>query len=144
MQIIAPETETDFSLYYDLRWRILRAPWQQPLGSERDELETHSWHRMACLHNRIPIGVARLHLNAEHQAQIRYMAVEDGARGQGVGRALTEALEMQALKLSVQEIVLHARENCIAFYERQGYQVVEPSHTLYGSIPHHLMRKILA
>lgn len=143
MQIIAPETEEDFRLYFDLRWRILRAPWHQPVGSERDELETHSWHRMACRHERIPVGVARLHLNSAQQAQIRYMAVEAAQRGQGIGRALTQALEQQALKLAVQEILLHAREQSVAFYERLGYQVVQPSHTLYGSIHHHLMRKTL-
>lgn len=144
MDIIAPQTEEDFRLYFDLRWRILRAPWQQPPGSERDELETQSWHRMACLHVRTPVGVARLHLNSAQQAQIRYMAVEEAARGQGIGHALTQALEEQAFKLNAQEIILHARDSCVGFYERMGYQVVAPSHTLYDSIHHHLMRKTLS
>lgn len=143
MRILIPETKVDFARYYDLRWRILRAPWGQPRGSERDDLEVHSWHRMACLSGRIPAGVARLHLNSAAQAQIRYMAVEPDCRNQGIGTALAQALETQARQLGVAEIVLHARDGTLEFYARLGFEVTGPAHTLYGSIRHHALRKRL-
>ena len=143
MQILTPDTEADFTRYFDLRWRILRAPWDQPRGSERDALEDQCWHRMACQDDRIPIGVARLQRNSPEQGQIRYMAVEPAWRGRGVGRALAEELELQARALGMNEIVLDAREESVAFYRRLGYGIVGPSHTLFGTIRHSAMRKRL-
>ena len=59
MQIISPKTEEEFEKYYELRWRILRKPWNQPLGSERDDDEDNSFHLMAIENNKT-LGVARL------------------------------------------------------------------------------------
>lgn len=141
MQILTPESEQDFEHYFALRWRLLRQPWGQARGSERDAWEDCSWHRMACLEGRLPIAVARLHLNSPQQAQLRYMAVEPAYRGRGIGRALTWALEQQAVELGVQEIILHARATAVDFYQRLGYQQQAASHVLYGDIQHYLMHK---
>jgi predicted GNAT family N-acyltransferase len=54
-----------------------------------------------------------------------------------------EYLEAAARQQGLTEIVLHARELAVPFYQRLGYTVVTPSHTLFGSIPHFLMRKNL-
>lgn len=143
MQILIPTTEDDFARYFDLRWRILRAPWNQPRGSERDAFEDQSWHRMACLEERIPVGVARLQRNSADQGQIRYMAVEPSQRRHGIGTALVNALETQALALAMTEIVLDAREESVDFYCGLGYEVVGPAHTLFGTIRHSRMRKRL-
>jgi ribosomal protein S18 acetylase RimI-like enzyme len=53
------------------------------------------------------------------------------------------ALETQAKAMGLTEIVLHSRESAVGFYGRLGYAVVESSHTLFGVIPHFLMRKQL-
>jgi N-acetylglutamate synthase-like GNAT family acetyltransferase len=143
MRILTPVTDEDFARCFDLRWRILRAPWDQPRGSERDAIEHRCWHRMACMDDRIPIGVARLQRNSSEQGQIRYMAVEPAWRGHGAGRALVDALEAQARTLGLNEIVLDAREESVAFYQRLGFAVVGPSHTLFGTIHHSAMRKRL-
>lgn len=143
MRILTPETDEDFARYFDLRWRILRAPWGQPRGSERDALDDTSWHRMACLSGRIPVGVVRLQFNTLTQAQLRYMAVEPACRRRGVGAALAAALEQSARLQGAVEIVLDARDEAVGFYRRMGYEVVGPAHTLYGSIHHQAMRKCL-
>lgn len=143
MQILVPETPEDFARYFDLRWRILREPWGQPRGSEQDDLESSSWHRMACLERRMPIGVARLHLNTPSQAQIRYMAVEKAHRGLGIGAALVKSLEEQAKQAGAKEILLHAREETLGFYTHLGYQIIGPSHTLFGTIRHQALVKRL-
>ena len=36
MKVLEPKTKEDFKKYYDLRWRILRKPWNQPRGSEKE------------------------------------------------------------------------------------------------------------
>jgi len=41
------------------------------------------------------------------------------------------------------EINLNLREDAVQFYRHNGYQVLRPSHTLFGVIPHFEMRKRL-
>ena len=42
--LVAPISGADWIKYFDLRWRVLRAPWDQPRGSERDDREDTSIH----------------------------------------------------------------------------------------------------
>jgi len=137
-----PETKKEFEACYDLRWRVLREPWQQPRGSEKDELENKSIHIMACDENNNVIGVGRLHFNNETEAQIRYMAVVPEYEKQGVGTLILEALEEKA-KQQCNIIVLDARENAIGFYQKKDYELLEKSHLLFGSIQHYRMEKNL-
>ena len=44
INIKEPVTEEEFEQYYILRWRILRQPWNQPRGSEKDDKENKSIH----------------------------------------------------------------------------------------------------
>ena len=143
MRIVTPTSAEDFARYFDLRWRVLRSPWEQPRGSERDEQEDRSWHFMVCIDDRIPVGVARLHLNSPDQAQIRFMAVEPAWQRKGVGSALVRAIETQAHELAVTEIVLHARKDTVGFYRSMGYEVTGTGHVLFGAIAHTTMRKLL-
>lgn len=138
-----PESTTDFEKYYDLRWRVLRAPWDQPRGSERDEFEERAEHVMAHDTNGRLLGIGRFHLTSEREGQIRYMAVEPDARGSGVGRAIAERLESIAKSRRVQRIVLNAREEAVGFYERLGYAVQGPGPTLFGNLQHYVMSRLL-
>jgi len=36
--ILRPLSKEDFELMYNLRWKILRKPWHQPKGSEKDDI----------------------------------------------------------------------------------------------------------
>jgi hypothetical protein len=76
-----PETPEQFDEYFELRWRVLRAPWHQPRGSERDELNASADHVSVYDVNKRLIGVGRLHLNNATEAQIRYMASEEAFGG---------------------------------------------------------------
>jgi len=143
MQISSPASEEEFLAYYDLRWSVLRAPWQQPRGSEKDaEDEAASTvHLMVRTAEGRVLAVGRLSASSPDRAQIRYMAVASEHRGRGLGRAVLQALEDRALRLGWRRIELHARSGAVAFYEANGYRVVAPSHTLFGTIQHFLMTK---
>jgi GNAT superfamily N-acetyltransferase len=138
-----PQTDSELEQYYDLRWRILRAPWQQPRGSERDEYESKAIHAMAIDDEDKVIGAARLHQIDKACAHIRYMAVDEAVQSQGVGKALLHYLEKRANALGIQVIKLNARENSVGFYSKQGYVVTGPGHILYGQIMHRKMQKVL-
>ena len=70
MQLTSPVSEADYNAYYELRWKILRAPWNQPRGSERDDREADSTHLMVVEGNGAVAGVGRLHFNGISEAQI--------------------------------------------------------------------------
>jgi ribosomal protein S18 acetylase RimI-like enzyme len=139
--VTEPTSPKDFELYYDLRWRILRKPWNQPKGSEKDELEDQSIHIMVCNEERIPAGVGRAHFNSLDEAQIRYMAVEEKLQGKGIGTLILNELERKIIEKGSGYIVLNARDNAIKFYERHGYKIVKEAHVLFDAIPHYKMIK---
>jgi len=120
MKILIPSSKEDFQRYYELRWRILRKPWNQPLGSERNELDDTSYHVMICEKDRIPLGIGRLHFNNTCEAQIRYMAVDDGYQQKGAGSIIVNALEKYAKEKGAHYIILNARENAVHFYIKNG------------------------
>jgi predicted GNAT family N-acyltransferase len=137
-----PETAEEFKQYLDLRWRVLRAPWGEPQGSEADELEDQCFHVMAKLDEKIT-GVGRLQYNSNSEAQIRYMAVEKAHEGNQIGRMIVDALEQEARNRNISSIVLDAREPAVGFYEKLGYSIEKKSYLLFDEIQHFRMRKRL-
>ena len=144
MKIIEPSTSKEFKKYYNLRYEVLRKPWGQPMGSERDKREETSIHRMIVDENSGDVlAVGRLQFNSIHEAQIRYMAVADKFQGKGLGSQLISVLEDVARGKGIQRIILSARENSLQFYKNNGYEIIEKTHLLFGKIQHWLMRKEL-
>ena len=139
----SPESDEEWQAYYDLRWRLLRAPWQQPHGSERDELDNTAIHRIAIDHNTHIFAIGRLHINDNMTGHIRYMAVEEGSRRHGLGTQILRALETAAQEQACKTIHLHARETAVPFYNYHGYTTVEKSHVLFDEIQHYLMQKYI-
>jgi len=143
MYITEPSTADEFQQYYELRWKILREPWRQPRGSERDELERSSRHIMVVDNHRAVIAVGRLQLNSIREAQIRYMAVAVEQQRKGVGTRLLVALEQRAIDLGAACIVIDARESALRFYRKHGYEPQGPGHMLFNSIAHVRMKKVI-
>ncbi len=142
MQLSQPETAEEFAQYYELRWRILRKPWGQARGSEQDMEEASGYHLMA-RDGQQTIGVARLQFPGDDAAQLRYMAVANDWQKKGVGREIVQHMEGVARQQGARHLFLHARDNALGFYQKLGYEIVEPSYLLFGSIQHYKMQKIL-
>lgn len=140
-QLKSPQTAAEWQAYYQLRWQVLRAPWQQPFGSEQDELEAQSMHLMLVADGEIA-AIGRLHSLDSCTAQVRYMAVADAWHGQGAGAIILQGLEQQATALGIKAIVLNARESAIGFYEKQGYRRLAAAPSQFG-INHQRMQKTL-
>jgi GNAT superfamily N-acetyltransferase len=140
MTVRPPQTPEEFEKYYRLRWKILRAPWNQPEGSEKDDFEKQSIHIIAFENDEV-IGVGRVHFNSSSEAQLRYMAVDEQWQGKGIGKLILDELERRVVEQGANKIILHARDNAVKFYEMNGYEVHKPSHRLFGSIQHYLMEK---
>ncbi|MDQ3117252.1 MAG: GNAT family N-acetyltransferase [Verrucomicrobiota bacterium] len=139
----SPLTPAEWADYFDLRWRILRAPWDQPRGSERDEAEETSEHLMIADPDYRPLAVGRLHFNSSAEAQVRYMAVEPSARGQGLGGRILEEFERRARAAGAASIILNAREDAQRFYQNHGFKTIGPAPTIFDAVKHVRMRKDL-
>lgn len=137
-----PESPEEFKQYYRLRWRILRAPWGEPEGSEVDEIEDQCFHIMATDNQQV-VGVARLQYNSTAEAQIRYMAVDSTYEGNGIGRMMADALERAARQRNIDTLILDAREPAVGFYQQLGYSVEARSYVLFNEIQHYRMKKQL-
>jgi len=140
----SPKTAEEFEQYYQLRWQVLRQPWGQALGSERDSLEKESFHRMVVDENNKVLAVGRLEKTSQYSGQVRFMAVCQSAQGQGLGRQIIESLEHQAKKLGITDLTLNARENALSFYHKLGYTSKGFSHLLFDEIKHFTMSKELS
>jgi GNAT superfamily N-acetyltransferase len=135
-----PESPEEFKSYFNLRYRLLRAPWGEPEGSEVDEMENQCFHIMA-MDCQKTIAVGRLQYNSADEAQIRYMAVEKEYEGNGIGRIIVNALEQQARGRNVGTVILHAREPAVGFYQKLDYKIEKKSYVLFNEIQHYRMTK---
>ncbi len=143
IEIRAPKNQQEWDKYYQLRWEVLRKPWNQPIGSEKDTSEDTSIHFMALNEQNEILGVCRLQKNSETEGQIRFMAVSKNAQGKGIGKLLIKAAEKKAIELGINTIILQARENAVPFYISCKYEIVEKTFVLFDTIQHYLMTKKL-
>ena len=142
MKIIEPNSSAEFEQYYNLRYEVLRKPWLQPKGSEKDDGDKSSIHRMIIDEsNGKAVAVGRLQFNTSEEAQIRYMAVSDNYQLKGYGNIIVKTLEDIALNKRIRNIILQARENALKFYWKNGYEIIEKSYLLFDEIQHWLMVK---
>ena len=141
-KIITPASASDFNNYYLLRWELLRKPWNQIKGSEKDEQEEISVHRMAIINNKV-IAVGRLHFIDKTTAQIRYMAVDKNFEKQGIGKAIYSSLEEAARNKNIKLMILNAREMAIGFYQKLGFTLTRKTYLLFNEIQHFEMQKHL-
>jgi GNAT superfamily N-acetyltransferase len=139
----APVGARQLAEYFEFRWQLLRAPFGLPRGSEQDELDAGSAHVTARDAADHLIGVGRLHMNSASEAQLRYMAVAESHRRQGVGRAIVAALEAMAIAGGASRMVLDARAEFLDFYTALGYAVAGPGPTKFGTLVHVRMEKPL-
>ncbi len=127
MRITEPSTADEFAGYYALRWKILRAPWKQPRGSEQDDVEDSCHHLMVVDDDDRIVAVGRLQFNNIREAQINYMAVAVSAQRRVAGSRM----------------VLDAREQALRFYRKHDHAMPGPGHTLFNTVTHIQMTKTL-
>jgi predicted GNAT family N-acyltransferase len=91
-----------------------------PREEELDEHDDTAVHCVAYVDGR-PVGAGRLIVSGD-EAKIGRMAVLREHRGDGVGRAVLEALEREGRTRGVRRFRLSAQLHAAPFYERAGYR----------------------
>ena len=138
----SPVSESDLEKYYDLRWRILREPWDQPKGSEKVDTDEKSFHIMAELDGKV-IGVGCIHELEDGVGRIRFMGVDNEFQNHGIGKEIVRLLEEYAHEKEWIKIWLYAREIAWDFYTNLGYKIIGDGELLFGVIKHKIMEKEL-
>ena len=138
----SPENKDEWERYLLFRWEMLRKPLGMSMDSLADSIEEESFHLMGIDEEGNVIASGRVHFNTSDEAQIRYMAVDDNFKRQGIGSEIVTELEKYALSKKAVAITLNARENAISFYLSLGYSEVCPYQSDTG-IPHKTMKKDL-
>ena len=135
-------TQNQIDAIIDLRYDILRKPWNQPKETSSDGMEDTAINAFIVDNGKV-IACGRLQDNGEGLGQIRYMAVDSDYQGRGLGKLIVIKLEEEARNINLRTVELQARENAVEFYKSQGYAVKETSFKLWDIIQHYLMTKNL-
>lgn len=135
-------TNASYKHIIELRHRVLRLPWHQPLSSAMDDTDADAIHTVAYIDS-LMVACGRLHCCDNNTGQLRYMAVSPEFQKTGLGAGLILHLEVEALKLKLTFLHLNARDTAIKFYERFGYKNQGYSFTLWNCIEHYKMSKMI-
>jgi len=142
-EVKAARAQEEIDRILQLRYKILRQPWNQPIETATDEKEADSINAYIENEKNEVIACGRLQENENKVGQIRFMAVSDDYQGKGLGKLILEFLEEEGRKLQLKKIELQARDNALDFYKHCGYEMKEKTFLLWGIIQHYLMQKIL-
>jgi predicted GNAT family N-acyltransferase len=121
-----------------LRWAVFVEEQRVPPDEEYDGLDSECVHVVAEASDGSVIGTGRL----LPDGRIGRMAVADGWRGRGVGRALLDALVAQARSRGMRRVTLNAQVGALGFYERSGFRAHGPEFEEAG-IMHRWMHRTL-
>jgi YbgC/YbaW family acyl-CoA thioester hydrolase len=92
-----------------------------PAELEWDAADATALHALARNRFGMPVATGRLVDIAPGVGKVGRMAVHQGTRGGGVGRAVLEALAAAGRRRGVRELVLHAQRTAVPFYLRAGF-----------------------
>ncbi len=124
-----------------LRDDILRKP--LGLNFSEEELQKEKDNMLiAAFEDEQILGCCMLVEEPPQSIRLRQMAVLNDLQGKGIGRALMNFAENLARDRGFRNIVMHARENAVGFYEKMGYRVTSDEFTEVN-IPHFVMEKKL-
>lgn len=132
---------SDYDASVALRTRVLRDPLRlQPSPDEREE--DRSERHLGAFEGTRLVGCLVLHELGDGRMRMRQVAVDFDRQGRGLGTDLVRYSETFAASLGLREMVLHARDTAVRFYERLGYEAYgEPF--VEVTLPHRAMKKRL-
>ena len=122
----------DLEAVYELRYDVFVRGQGVPEELERDELDLIADHAVALLDGAV-VGTGRLvdgRIDEQGELEpgtagtvgtVGRMAVAEGVRGSGTGRALLDLLVSRAAERGLPAVELHAQLHARGFYERAGF-----------------------
>jgi predicted GNAT family N-acyltransferase len=111
---------SEYDASFVLRSRVLREPLGLRPGPEERPAEANLTHLGAFAGDRL-LACLMLHDLGEKRVRMRQVAVDFERQRGGLGTALVRFSEEVARGRGFREMVLHARDTAVPFYERLGY-----------------------
>ena len=119
-----PTTRDEFKTYYELRYHVLREPWGQPRGSEKDDYEPISQHFMAIEPvNQVVVGVVKLFEKSPGVGWFSHLAVKPEYQRKGIGKQLVGIVEEAARRQGYHILGCMSRLNTTSYFEKLGFKV---------------------
>ena len=125
-----------------LRYEVLRRPLgllytPEQLAGEWDNIHIAAFNTAGRI-----VGYLNLTIVNVEEVKMRQVAVAPADQGKGIGIAMVAYSEDLAKALNFKEITLHARKTAVAFYLRQGYDMLGDAFEEV-SLPHFKMKKAI-
>lgn len=124
-----------------LRNEILRKPLGLQFTDEQLRAESND-HHIACFLDGCIVACLVLTPQDDGVVRMRQVAVVADRQRKGIGAALVRYCEQYAEEQGYREVVAHARDTAVPFYEKLGYEVIGDRFNEVG-IPHVTVRKAL-
>lgn len=110
---------------------------------ESDEFDALDCHWLVRDAQGVAIATGRLTDKGNGQGKVERVAVYEAHRGKGIGRLLLDQIESDAKGLGFHHLTIHSQEYCLAFYQKQGFQVIDPTVFYEADLPHVALEKNL-
>jgi predicted GNAT family N-acyltransferase len=120
LEVRLAQGETDVAECLRLRWIVFVEEQGVRPSDELDGHDPEAVHALVLVDG-VPCGAGRVIFAAPDVAKIQRMAVIDGVRGRGVGKALLAFLEAEARRRGATKLTLSAQVRARPFYEKAGY-----------------------
>jgi N-acetylglutamate synthase-like GNAT family acetyltransferase len=134
ISIKVPKTREEFKAYYELRYRVLRAPWGQPKDTEKDDYEPISQHFMAVDEETGKIvGVVKVFEKSNGIGWFSHLAVDPGFQRRGIGLKLILAVEAVAKENGYTILGCMSRLNTTAYFEKRGFSIAGFPSNYFGT-----------
>jgi len=122
--IKSPKTMKDFKEYYALRYKVLREPWGQQKGTEKDDYEPISQHFMAVDDETGEIvGVVKMFEKEPGVAWFSHLAVAPNLQRKGIGKLLVKFVEDIARAQQYKVIGAMSRLTSTEYFQNFGYKI---------------------
>jgi len=138
---VISHNSSEYEIEVALRYLILRQPLGLTFSADQLAAEGDSCH-LGCYLDGELVGCLVLKPVDDDIVQMRQVAVAKRMQGKGVGKRMVKHSESLALQQGFREMVLHARETAVPFYESLGYTKVG-DRFLEVTLPHWTMTKVL-
>jgi ribosomal protein S18 acetylase RimI-like enzyme len=128
-----------------LRDIVLRQPLGLSYSKEYLEQEIND-QLLGCFvnkeENEILCGCCILTPVNKDMIQLRQMAVDPEQQRSGIGRQLIEFAEQQAMRDNFTQVMLHARDVAVGFYQKLGYHVQGDGFTEVGILHYEMTKRL--
>mgnify|MGYP001031652987 CR=1 FL=1 len=122
--IKSPQNLEEYRQYYELRYQVLREPWGQVRGTEKDDYEPVSDHFMALEQATGKlVGVVKLFEKEPGLGWVSHMAVTSTHQRKGIGKLLMAKVEERARERGMTRLGCFSRLTTTEYFKRMGFEI---------------------